>query len=101
MHCAEIVTFNTVKLKGAVRDVCRALGHPISLADEISKQIDTSEEQVRREYPEIFEYVDIINGTVVSIGSHPAGVVVSPIPLDENMGLISLKIIQDQLLLLI
>lgn len=91
MHCAEIVTFNTVKLKGAVRDVCRALGHPISLADEISKQIDTSEEQVRREYPEIFEYVDIINGTVVSIGSHPAGVVVSPIPLDENMGLISLK----------
>ena len=89
-YCADIVTFNTIALKGAVKDVCRALGYQVSVADEINKQIDQNEDGMRMQYPDIFEYVDIINGTIVSIGSHPAGTVVSPIPLDEHAGLISL-----------
>ena len=91
VYCADIITFNTIALKGAVKDVARALGYSVDIADQINKQIDANEKEMRNQYPDIFEYVDIINGTIVSIGSHPCGTVVSPIPLDENMGLCSLS----------
>lgn len=89
VFCAEIVTFNTIALKGAIRDVGRALGIPLSVINAICKSIEAEEEQLRKQYAELFEYVDIIQGTVVSIGSHPAGVVVSPISLAENVGLMT------------
>ena len=39
--------------------------------DDICKNInDENIEQYREDYKELFEYVDIINGTVVSIGTH-------------------------------
>ena len=127
LYCAEIVTFNTVALKGSIRDVCRAIytkevpqwledkyeeecehygkptdetsklylrfrdGEYLKIADTICNNIETDEDSLRREYPEIFEYVDIINGTIVSIGIHPCGSIVSPIPLDENVGLMYLS----------
>ena len=91
VYCSEIITFNTVALKGSIRDVGRALEIPYNEVDEISKNIDTKEKHYRAKYKELFEYVDIINGTIVSIGTHPAGIVVSPIPLDESLGLCSIS----------
>lgn len=135
LYCADIITFNTVALKGAIRDVCRALYNkevPKELSDKaieeskvygiindktkqqlklytdgylnisnyISKNIETSEDVMRLEYPEVFEYVDIVNGTIVSVGSHPCGSIVSPIPLDINMGLSSLATSKNPLSML-
>lgn len=126
LYCSEIITFNTTKLKGSIRDVCRALykkepskelreqadrdveGYGqltgwtskefekldktyIEISNYICLNVEDNEEQMRREYPEVFEYVDIINGTIVSVGIHPCGTIVSPIPLDENVGLTSVK----------
>lgn len=88
VYCSEIITFNTVALKGAIRDVGRALEIPLKEVDCICKSVEEQEDYYREKYPELFKYVDIIMGTVVSIGSHPAGIVVSPIPLDENVGTI-------------
>ena len=95
IHSAEIITFNTIALKGAIRDVCRALykGNEslnyIELANKICKLAESNEEQARVEYEKVFEYVDIINGTIVSIGTHPSGVLVSDLPIDEMIGLCS------------
>ena len=89
LYCSEIVTFNTVKLKGSIRDVGRALNMDLQIVNEICKNIEDDEQKYRQQYPELFEYVDIINGTVVSLGIHPCGTIVSPIPLDENVGLIT------------
>ena len=100
LYCADIITFNTVALKGSIRDVGRALEIPLSVVDEICKNIETNEEYYREQYKELFEYVDIINGTVVSIGTHPCGQVVSPIPLDENMGLLSLATCENPVTML-
>lgn len=62
----------------------------MDISDEISKAIDNSKEDLMRDkYPDVFEIVDIINGTIVSCGTHPCGLVVSPITLDDNMGLCS------------
>ena len=91
LYCADIITFNTVALKGSIRDCGRALDIPLNEIDEICKNIETDEEKYRERYIELFEYVDIINGTVVSVGTHPCGLIVSPIPLDENVGLMTLS----------
>ena len=90
LYCADIITFNTVALKGSIRDVGRALEMPLETIDDICKNVDDNEQYYREIYPELFEYVDIINGTIVSIGTHPCGTLVSPIPLDEHMGVITL-----------
>ena len=91
LYCADIITFNTVDLKGSIRDCARALKIDLSIVNDICENInDDNIESYREQYKELFEYVDIVNGTVVSIGTHPCGQVVSPIPLDENMGLLTL-----------
>ena len=87
LYCSEIITFNTVALKGSIRDVARALEIPLSVVSEICENIETKEAHYRTQYPELFEYVDIINGTIVSVGTHPCGVIVSPIPLNDSIGL--------------
>lgn len=126
LYCAEIITFNTIALKGSIRDVCRALysedvpkelseraaresDHYNCLFDDTRKEVEkysksyleisnyicdnveTKEQQMRKEYPEVFEYVDIINGTIVSAGTHPCGSIVAPIPLDGEIGTCTLS----------
>jgi len=36
-HVAQIITFNTIKARAAVRDACRVLGYPYAVGDAISK----------------------------------------------------------------
>lgn len=97
IRSAEIITFNTIALKGAVRDVCRALFKEsekvnyLDLAAEINALAETDEEAARKKWPDVFEYVDIINGTIVSIGTHPSGVLISDLPIDETIGLCSVS----------
>ena len=89
LYCSDIITFNTIADKGAIRDVGRALEIPLSEVGEICDAVDNEEKyaEVREQYKELFRYVDIVKGVIVSIGSHPCGVVVSPLPLDDSMGL--------------
>ena len=89
LYCSDIITFNTIALKGAIRDVGRALEFPLSLVSEICDNIELKEDFYREKYPELFEYVDMLNGTIVSVGNHPCGLVVSPFSIDDKMGLFS------------
>ncbi|HAU85118.1 MAG TPA: hypothetical protein DCW90_06345 [Lachnospiraceae bacterium] len=93
LYCAEIITFNTVALKGSIRDCARALDIPLDVVGTICSDIDdpNKEAMYRRQYPELFEYVDIVNGTIVSTGTHPCGSIVSPIPLDTEIGTLTLS----------
>lgn len=97
----EIVTFNTIALKGAIRDIGRGLDMPLDEVDMIAKavheetvdedKIVTIDDSWRKKYPELFKYVDIVVGTIVSIGSHPSGVVVSDKNIEEEFGVCYLK----------
>lgn len=98
LHCCDIVTFNTIALKGAIKDVGRALGMTVDETQTISDAVYQDENKkdcidgfYTNKYPELFRYVDIVKGTIVSIGNHPAGLVVSPYPVDEWFGLCSTK----------
>lgn len=94
IRTSEIITFNTIALKGAIRDACRALYSNedyLQIANTVCENVDINEEQTRKAYPELFEYVDIVNGTIVSIGSHPSGVLVSDKNIEEDIGMCSLS----------
>lgn len=139
LYCCDIVTFNTIALKGAIRDICRAfhteniecqppevakriddfyksieyldsritdVSMPKDLIDDIEKYsihpeipyeymdktneicalVDEDEDRARKLYPNLFKYVDLVNGVVVSVGSHPCGCVVSPHTVDDHIG---------------
>lgn len=146
LYCCDIVTFNTIALKGAIKDVCRGLhaenmecisnndeimremkkwqasikGHDardmdVSMPKELEKKIEkyvefngshkeipygylakaneiiaateTDEDDARKTYASVFKYVDLVIGTVVSVGSHPCGCVVSPHEIDDSLGI--------------
>lgn len=91
IQSAEIITFNTIALKGAIRDIGRALEMPLDEVGVICNKVDCNEKEVRNKYPKLFEYVDIVNGTVVSVGTHPSGVLVTDKNLYEDIGLCSLS----------
>lgn len=88
LYCCDIVTFNTVADKGAIRDVGRALGIPLAEVSVICDSVDNEElyEKSREKYKELFKYVDMIKGTIVSVGSHPCGCVVAPFTITDRFG---------------
>ena len=89
LYCSDIITFNTIADKGAIKDVARALEYPLDLAQSIADSVDIEERyaESKKKYPELFKYVDLVKGVVVSIGSHPCGTIVSPGTLEDHVGL--------------
>ena len=92
-HVAQIVTFDTMAARSAVRDVARALGIPHSDADKIAKLIPfgvslshalevspelrsryESDEQIRR----LIDTARRLEGLVRNPSTHAAGVVIAP-----------------------
>lgn len=86
LYCCEIVAFNTIALKGAIRDVSRALEIPLEKVNDICSNIEQDEDKYRKLYPELFEYVDLLQGVIVSLSMHPSATVVSPYPVDKWFG---------------
>lgn len=98
LNCCNIITFNTIQERGAIKDVGRALGYTVKEAQAIADTVCVDEEtgketvpdDVRNKNKEMFEYVDIVVGTITSIGRHAAGLVVSTNDLEEDFGTLSL-----------
>lgn len=100
---AQIGTFGTMMAKAAVRDVARALGHPYTVGDRISKMIPLGAQgfpmtlkralemepdlaKLYKSDAESREVIDLakrIEGRVRHIGVHAAGVVIAPAPLAQ------------------
>ncbi|QMV17471.1 DNA polymerase III subunit alpha [Granulicella sp. 5B5] len=96
---AQIITFNTMAAKAAIKDVGRALDMPYGEVDRIAKLIPTTIgitiEQALKDNPllatayddpKIRELIDTamrLEGLVRGAGVHAAGVVIAPQPLTE------------------
>jgi DNA polymerase-3 subunit alpha len=96
---AQIITFNTMAAKAAIKDVGRALDMPYGEVDRIAKLIPatigiTIEQALKDspplaqayEDPKIRELIDTalrLEGLVRGAGVHAAGVVIAPQPLTE------------------
>ncbi len=100
---AQIGTFGTMMARAAVRDVARALGHSYNTGDTIAKLIPMGsqgfpmtiaraleiEPELKKLYQkdadsrEIIDLAQKIEGRARHVGVHAAGVVISPIPLND------------------
>ena len=97
LYCCNILTFNTIQLKGAIKDVGRALGMTPEETQALSdltqvdeKGHDFMPKDIREKYPELFKYVDIVIGTTTSLGRHAAGIVCSPTDIRYDFGTLSI-----------
>lgn len=113
---ARVAAFGTIQAKGVIDDVGRHLAikwdrehnsernpyihtlydnginkedNPWSLKviAQIKQEYDSNPEATKKKYPEIFYYFDGLIDTKVSQSVHPAGMVISPITLDDNYGM--------------
>ena len=93
LHCCNIITFNTIKMRGAIKDVGRALGMTPEQTQALSNMVQEDDKKrefvpdnIREQYKQLFEYVDIVVGTITSFGRHAAGLVVAPHDIDKKFG---------------
>lgn len=85
LYCCDIITFNTIALKGAIKDIGRALGMSLKETQDISNAVYEDEKKQQcidesyiEKYPELFHYANLVKGVIVSVGNHPSALVVSP-----------------------
>lgn len=93
LKTSAIITFNTIAQRGAIRDVGRALEIPLDVVGKICDDAEDENqlEKLKKKFPDLFRYVEIVMGTIVSVGSHPCGIVVSDVDLESNLGLCTLS----------
>lgn len=98
LYCCNILTFNTIKMRTAIKDIARAMDMSPSEAQELSNMVYEDEkgrefvpDYVRQEHKELFELVDIVKGTITSLGRHAAGIVCSPIDVRKAFGTLHIK----------
>lgn len=97
LYCCNIITYNTIQLKAAIKDVGRAMDMTPSQTQELSDMVETDDkgkdympEAIRKMYPELFKYVDLVIGTITSLGRHAAGIVCSPTDIDYDFAVLSI-----------
>jgi DNA polymerase-3 subunit alpha len=106
-NVAQIGTFGTMMARGSVRDVARAMGFPLPLADKIAKLIPLGAQgfpmTIKRAMKEVTELKEMyenskdtktiidmaekIEGCARHISVHAAGVVIAPTPLTNYVPL--------------
>jgi len=119
-RCAHIGTFGTLNPRMLIRDIGRALDIPFEIADKIAKSIpemitdDDSGDRIsinidnslaestelaeyEKEYPYLFEVARKLEGMPRHTSVHAAGIIVSPMPLLEEMPLMRNKAPEDPL----
>ena len=94
-NCSAIVTYNTLGIKGAIKDVGRALGYESQEMNIITKNLPEDEKKksyipdnVRKEYPELSNIAEKVVGVITSVGRHAGGFIVTSRPLEEELGTI-------------
>jgi DNA polymerase III subunit alpha len=100
--CAYVLAMGTLAGKATIDEIGRALAkewkrknqekdeseNPYSLKKiaQIKKQFELDVDKCREDNPDIFYYFDGLQGTVVSLSHHPAGVIIAPINLYKRYG---------------
>lgn len=90
---ARVAAYGTLADKSVIDEVCRALAnkgeyekYSIANTKEIKRLFENDPDSARSKYPDVFYYYDGLAGTRISQSVHPAGMVISPITLDDNYG---------------
>ena len=99
-YTARVAAFGTLQDKSAIDEIGRALANrwkrkygddcenpwSLSVIKKIKYEYESNPEKTKENYPDLFYYLDGLIDTKVSQSIHPAGMVISPITLDDNYG---------------
>ena len=108
---ARVSAYGTISDKGVIDDACRGLKNKYVLenrkdlnfktytdedipeckyilknVDKIKKEYAENPEETKAKHPDIFYYFDGMLNTIVSQSIHAAGIVISPVTLDDEYG---------------
>lgn len=83
-----MIAFGTVSDRATIDEIGRALKIPLDKVAKIKDEYTQNPEDTKKKYPEVFYYFDGLVNTVVSQSVHPAGIVISPITLPDNYGIL-------------
>lgn len=94
-YTAYILAIGTVSDKGCIDEIGRALyrktgkdTYSLENMKKIKKDFENNPELAREKYNELFYYFDGLLNTNISQSMHPCGMVVSPITLEDNYGVL-------------
>lgn len=91
INCAQIYTKGVSKVKSAVKAIGKSMGYSAQEMNELSKELDNSEETItrsmRERYEELFNKVDAMIGSVSNFSRHAGGVLVSSEDIKAIIGL--------------
>lgn len=104
-YTGYVFSNGTLQEKGAIAEICKGLNnkwksehgyklkdkvedapYPLSLVAQIKKEYEADAEATKKKYPDVFYYLDGMNGIVKSSSYHPAGMIASPINLIDHYG---------------
>lgn len=99
-YTARVAAYGTLQDKAAIDEIGRALANrwkkkhgddndnpwSLSVIKKIKSEYESNPDKTKEKYPELFYYLDGLIDTKVSQSIHPAGMVISPVTLDDNYG---------------
>ena len=105
---ANIITFGTMAMKMAIRDVARVLDMPLALADKLAKLVPDRAKNFKEAYEKsldfklikergtgeekkILEYAEKLEGSIRQTGIHACGVIIGPDDLENFIPLTQTK----------
>lgn len=89
-YTSYILAIGTIVERGVIDIVGKVLGYSLDelkfVKDMYDNDISDNHQKTRDKYSDIFYYFDGLLNTAISQSMHPAGIVISPIPIDETYG---------------
>lgn len=96
-NCASIITFGTLGVKSGFKDIGRAMGYDFQQLNFDSKTFKDTKNGTEvpntmlEKYKDIFDVIEKIDGLIVSVGRHAAGIIVSDRELSSDLGVCLVK----------
>lgn len=92
-RCAYVLLLGTISTRGCIDDIARGLKgadgkrrYSLEETEDIKNLYEQSPNDAKKQYSDLFYYFDGMLNTYISQSMHPAGVIISPVVLDDEYG---------------
>lgn len=92
-RCAYVLALGTISDRGCIDDIARGLKkadgnrrYSLEETEDIKNLYEQSPADAKKQYADLFYYFDGMINTYISQSMHPAGIIISPVVLDEEYG---------------
>lgn len=97
LNCASVITYGTLGLKGAIKDIGKALGYSFAEMNRLTSKVqtfggkDTISDSDKKGYELLFQYVEELIGTITHCGRHAGAILVYSGDTQGEIGTVRVK----------